>query len=217
MASFLILCLVIGMIPASALTAFGASEDADLTAALTEAKTYTDAITINNSSNDPATVVKNFGTHFTWDNEKRENSKRYLFDWSYYNGVVFEGIEYLYETTGDELYKNYVVEYMSSLIKADGTWATCSNNSSKQCAGYNSTHGADCYKTASLLLDMYKMTGDTRYSTIAKTLYADLDTAATKYSLSNAGNNYRHTWSSDPTPDLWLDGLYDSSVPRRIC
>ncbi|MBE6731022.1 MAG: hypothetical protein E7564_04985 [Ruminococcaceae bacterium] len=210
----LMLCLLITMsaIPMGAyvggVKAHGAEVDSTLSASLSEAKAYIDALTINNSSNDPATVVKNFKTHFTWDNEKRENSKSYLFDWSYYNGVVFEGLEFVYEVTGESVYKDYVIEYMSNLIASNGTWATCSNNSSKQCAGYNSTHGADCYKTASLLLDAYEMTNDSRYLTMAKTLYADLDTAASKYSLTNAGNNYRHTWASDPSPDLWLDGLY---------
>jgi len=201
------LCMLVGIMPMWLFVSAADVEDA-LEAALEEALAYTDAITINNSSNDPATVVKNFNTHFTWDNEKRESSKSYLFDWSYYNGVVFEGIEYLYEVTGDTKYRDYVVEYMSSLIAENGTWAKCTNNTSKECAGYNSTHGADCYKTASLLLDTYEMTGDSRYLTMAATLYADLDTAAKSYSLGNAGNNFRHTWSSDPSPDLWLDGLY---------
>lgn len=188
-----------------------ASEETDvdtLDAALTEAKTYIDKLTINNSSNDPATVVSKYGTHFTWDNEDRESGKPYLYDWSYYNGVVFEGLEYVYEITGEDVYKDYVVEYMSSLIDADGEWATCSNNSSKECAGYVDDHGADCYKTASLLLDTYEMTKDERYLKIAEVLYEDLDEAANSYLLSKAGYNYRHTWSSDPSPDLWLDGLY---------
>ena len=110
MASFLILCLVIGMIPASAITAFAAEEESLLAAELAKAKAFTDALTINNESNDPATVVQKFGTHFTWDNEKRENKQSYLYDWSYYNGVVFEGIEYLYEVTGENVYKEYVEE-----------------------------------------------------------------------------------------------------------
>ena len=203
----LVLCLVmvLGFLPVSA---FAATADDALTAALSEAQSYIDGITVNSSSNDPETVVKNFKTHFTWDNEKRESSQSYLFDWSYYNGVVFEGLEYLYEVTGNEDYKNYVLEYMSSLIAGDGTWAKCSNNSSKECAGYNATHGADCYKTASLLLDAYELSGDGRYLTMANTLYADLDSAAATYSLSECGGNYRHTWASDPSPDLWLDGLY---------
>ncbi len=184
------------------------AEATELEKALAEAKAYIDALTINNSSNDPYTVVKNFGTHFTWDNEKRENGKSYLFDWSYYNGVVFEGLEYVYEVTGETVYKDYVIEYLSSMINTDGSWATCSNNINKECAGYDATHGADCYKTASLLLDAYAMTDDSRYLTMAATLYADLTTAASNYSLANAGNNWRHTWASDPSPDLWLDGLY---------
>ena len=198
--------IVAGMIPVNA----NAASMEQLQASLDKAKTYIDGITVNNSSNDPATVVKTFKKHFTWDNEKRENSKSYLFDWSYYNGVVFEGLEYVYEVTGESVYRDYVVEYMSSLIDSNGTWAKCTNSgyTSKQCAGYNNTHGADCYMTAALLMDAYQMTGDNRYLTMAKTLYTDLDNAAAKYSLSKAGNNYRHTWASDPSPDLWLDGLY---------
>lgn len=217
LAMLLALCMIVTGIPMTVVadttvadTASVDATDEDLTAALTEAKTYIDALTIDNTSNDPETVVSNFGTHFTWDNEERENNSKvsYLYDWSYYNGVVFEGLEYAYEVTDEEEYKDYVIEYMSSLIKSDGTWNTCSNNFSKECAGYVNDHGADCYKTASLLLDAYEMTNDSRYLTMAATLYADLDAAANSYSLSNAGNNYRHTWASDPDPDLWLDGLY---------
>ena len=203
----LLLCavMVIGFLPVSV---FAAGSDAALTASLNEAKEYIHSITLNNASNDPEKVVKNFGTHFTWDNEKRESSKTYLYDWSYYNGVVFEGIEYLYEVTEDDRYKNYVMEYMSSLIDSDGNWAKCTNNSSKECAGYNANHGADCYKTASLLLDAYEMSGDSRYLTMAKTLNTDLNTAASKYSLSACGNNFNHTWPNAQTQPLWLDGLY---------
>ena len=207
LALLLAVVMVLSVLP---VTAFARSADATLTASLAEAKGYIDSITINSSSNDPEKVVKTFKTHFTWDNEKRENSKSYLFDWSYYNGVVFEGIEYVYEATGEQVYRDYVIEYMSSLISSNGTWAKCTNSgyTSKQCAGYDATHGADCYMTAALLVDCYEMTGDSRYLTIANTLYADLDSAASKYSLSMAGNNFRHTWASDPSPDLWLDGLY---------
>ena len=109
----LALVMVVGLLPVNARAA---QADATLTASLAKAKNYIDGITINNASNDPATVVKNFKTHFTWDNEKRENSKSYLFDWSYYNGVVFEGIEYVYEVTGESVYKDYVVENMREFV-----------------------------------------------------------------------------------------------------
>ena len=140
----LAMCMIIGLVPMNSLAAPGhkgkkpaqvqvqeqaqveaqveaLAETNSLDAALEKAKTYIDALTINNSSNDPGTVVSNFGTHFTWENEKRENSKSYLFDWSYYNGVVFEGLEYVYEVTKEEVYADYVEEYMSSMISANGT------------------------------------------------------------------------------------------------
>lgn len=202
----LLLCMmmVIGMLPMSAF-ADETTDTVDLTAEFTEVQAFVDYLM---DSNDPETVVKNFKTHFTWDNEKRENSKTTLFDWSYYNGVVFEGLEYLYENTKDEAYKNYVMEYMSSLIASDGSWAKC-NNSTYTCSGYDATHGGDTIKTASLLLDAYEMSGDSRYLTMAATIYKDITTAAGTYSLPDAGYNLRHTWKSgDPAQDLWLDGLY---------
>ena len=36
---------------------------------------YIHSITLDNASNDPTTVVKNFGTHFTWDNEREKAQK----------------------------------------------------------------------------------------------------------------------------------------------
>ena len=67
----LVLCLVMvfGLLP---MNAFAATADETLAAALTEARTYIDNITVSSAANDPETVVKNFKTHFTWDNEKRE-------------------------------------------------------------------------------------------------------------------------------------------------
>lgn len=184
------------------------ADDDTLTAALSEAKTFIDALTVNNSSNDPGSVVSTWGSEFTWDNEKREsNNKSYLFEWSYYNGVVFEGLDYVYDVTGEGTYADYVTEYLSTMITSSGGWATCTG-SSKQCAGYNSLHGADCYKTASLLLDYYKITGDSRYLTMAKSLYTDLQNAQSSYVSSDRGGNYNHTWSSTPTYAVWLDGLY---------
>jgi len=206
----LVLCcaMLVGIVPFNSFAFAAETEESGLTAALAEAKAYIDGITLENTANDPGTVVSNFGTHFTWDNEKRESSKSYLFDWSYYNGVVFEGLKYVFDVTGETPYRAYVLEYLSSMIAEDGTWAKCVNNTAKEAAGYNATHGADCYKTASLLLDAYAMTADQRYLTIAKVLYDDLTAAEEDYSLTNAGDNFRHTWASDPSPDLWLDGLY---------
>lgn len=211
-----ILCLTIAL-SAFSITAFMATDD-EMNAALSKAKSYIDSLTINSSTNKPASVVSTYGSHFTWDNEKREsNNKSYLYEWSYYNGVVFEGLEYIYDYTGDESYYNYVQEYMSTMISSDGSWAKTSNNSSKESAGYVDYHGADCYKTASLLLDMAKKADGTidttsKYYKTATSLYNDLTTGTgSNYTDSAVGNNYWHSnWSSSSAPayKVWLDGLY---------
>lgn len=204
------LALSVMMLPVQGFAVQAADSDDKLTATMEEAKSFIDGLTINNSSNDPSTVVSTWGSEFSWDNEKRESNKKdYLFEWSYYSGVVFEGLDYIYDVTKDTAYSDYVKEYLSAMITEDGEWATCSNNSAKECAGYNSSHGADCYKTASLLLDYYQNTDDIRYLTMAKTLYTDLQNAQSKNFTSNdRGGNYNHTWASTPAYAVWLDGIY---------
>ena len=77
----LLLCLmmVITAVPMGAVVdsvkAFAAEVAADNTVDISAEKTEVDAfIKSLMDANDPATVVKNFGTHLTWDNEKRESS-----------------------------------------------------------------------------------------------------------------------------------------------
>lgn len=55
------------------------------------AKAYIDALTVDSAHNVPQRIVADEKQFFSWDNEKRTPSaKPYLFDWSYYNGVVME-------------------------------------------------------------------------------------------------------------------------------
>lgn len=175
------------------------TESMELTAAMEEAKNFIDGLTVNSSSNVPATVVTNDSKFFSWDNEKRSSSnKDYLFEWSYYNGVVFEGLDYIYDALAQEnpdaavTYYNYVKSYLSSMI-TDGALNSY--------AGYVNYHGADCYKTASLLLDY-------GYTDVAATLYQDLKNAQSSYTSSDRGGNYNHTWKTASKYNLWLDGLY---------
>lgn len=181
------------------------AENDGLTAALDKAKKYIDTLTVNNSVNDPEQVVSAWGRYFTWDNERREEKKPYLYEWSYYNGVVFEGLDAVYDVTGDTVYSDYVTEYLSSMIESDGSWTQLEQG---QAAGYNKEHGLDCYKTASLLLDYYDITGDSRYLTKADELYRDLQAAKSTYSDESIGGNYYHTWASVPEYAVWLDGIY---------
>ena len=174
---------------------------------LLKVKDFINGITIDSKTNVPESVVREDEVFFEWDNEKRAlPKKKYLFEWSYYNGVVFEGLKYIYDLTGDEAYYEYAKEYMKAMI-TDGELNTY--------AGYVSTHGLDCYKTASLLLDFVDFNSpdyasDDFYK-VATTLYNDLTgTNADNYTEEGIGGNYWHSWIDGKAPEykVWLDGLY---------
>lgn len=174
--------------------------------ALDKARAYIDALTINSAINKPADIVSTWGKHFSWDNEKRQNGGApYLYDWSYYNGVVFEGLHFVYDVTGEKVYADYVTEYLKHLIAEDGSWVQLEQGPA---AGYTKAHGVDCYKTASILLDYYDITGDSRYLTIADELYKDLQEAKPAYTSEDIGGNYYHHWRTGPKYSVWLDGIY---------
>ncbi len=204
------------VLPIVSLNAFMV-DDTAYSAAMTNARSYIDGLTVNSSTNVPSTVVSTYGTQFSWDNEKRElANKSYLFEWSYYNGVVFEGLQYIYEATKDSTYLDYVTDYMSTMISSSGGWAKTTNNSSKDAAGYVNYHGADCYKTASLLMDLALKSDGTvdttsKYYQMATTIYSDLTTGTgSNYTETSLGGNYWHSgWTgSAPTYKVWLDGIY---------
>ena len=173
--------------------------------ALEKAKIYIDNLTINNPVNEPTEVVSTWGRYFTWDNEKREDENPYLYEWSYYNSVVFEGLQYIYDVTKDTAYLDYVTKYLASMIEPDGSWTQLEKGPA---AGYDKEHGLDCYKTASMLLYHYDVTGDERYLKVADELYKDLMEAKEKYTSADIGGNYYHTWKSVPEYAVWLDGMY---------
>lgn len=186
-------------------TTEGEKELSAVEEALEAAKKYVDVLTINSAVNNPEEVVSTWERYFTWDNEKREARKPYLYEWSYYNGVVFEGLDAVYDVTGDTAYSDYVEAYLSAMIESDGSWVQLEKG---EAAGYNKEHGLDCYKTASLLLDYLDMTGEERYKVTADRLYKDLTEAKAQYTDEAIGGNYYHTWASVPEYAVWLDGLY---------
>lgn len=176
-----------------------AAENSAVNAAIAEAEAYINVI-IPSEANVKKTT-STWGTQFSWDNEKRESAnKSYLFEWSYYNGVVFEGLDYIYQATGDTAFYNKTEAYLAAMINGS-SWKNCTNNSSKQAAGYVNYHGLDCYKSASMLLRH-------GYTSMARALYADLQSAEKTYASSAVGGNFYHTWKSAPAYKVWLDGIY---------
>lgn len=171
---------------------------------LKKAKAYIDALTVDSPVNIPEKVVPDPDAFFTWDNEKRSknNGKPYLFQWSYYNGVIFEGLKFVYEATGEQRYLDYGRRYMEALTKGGAPVET---------AGYVPYHGLDCYKTAALLLT-FADGEDSDCAKVAKQLYEDLaHLNAEKYTDPCIGGNFWHYWAgggNGPKYKVWLDGLY---------
>lgn len=172
---------------------------------------YIDGLTINSKINAPEKVLD--GGFFSWDNEKREPSRQpYLFQWSYYNGVVFEGLYDIYLANGKEVYKDYVLRYLDGLTSDDGKLIF-------ERAGYVNYHGADCYKTAALLC---RFAGyNKKFDCVLNDLYRDLtdpnrgnddgNIISDKFCDKSLGLNYWHSWRGGNPPKrykLWLDGIY---------
>ena len=189
-----------------------------ISAAMEKARKYIEDLTVNSTVNVPAQVVADDMKFFTWDNEKRRpGSKAYLYEWSYYNGVVMEGLWRIYEADPENnaQYQAYVKEYLDAMAETDESGH---NVLSSTRAGYVDYHGADCYKTAALML--YASEGNDVYMEICRDLYQDLTDAAhantnghivaAEYTEEALGHNYWHSWSGDKPPQykVWLDGIY---------
>ncbi len=188
--------------------------------ALQKSKAYIEALTLQSGANVPAEVVADEKRFFTWDNEKRNPSdKPYLFDWSYYNGVVMEGLFdiYLTDKKKNAEYLDYVIEYLDAMIVTDENGHKSLN---RRLAGYVDHHGADCYKTAALMMRVATEENREDYLQICSDLYRNLTdtsyvnstghTVPKEYMEEELGHNYWHSWAGDKAPmfKVWLDGIY---------
>lgn len=188
--------------------------------AIQKAEAYIRLLTIESAVNVPAEIVADEKKFFSWDNEKRTpGDKPYLYDWSYYNGVVMEGLYDIYETDpeANSGYLAYVKEYLDAMIITDEDGH---KSLSPNLAGYVDLHGADCYKTAALMARVGISQRDEDYLQICADLYRDLtDTSyintsghnvPTEYTEESLGHNYWHGWAEDKAPKykVWLDGIY---------
>lgn len=194
------------------------NSSADIQAAISKAKNYVDALTIRSLCNIPKEIVADEHKFFSWDNEKRTPCvKPYLFDWSYYNGVVMEGLYDTYEAAPEKgaAYKRYVLEYLDAMLVTDENGR---HHLNRNLAGYVDHHGADCYKTAALLLKAWDE--NPAYGEVAAELYRDLtdpshvnskgDIIVKNYTEEALGHNYWHCWAGGEPPKykVWLDGIY---------
>lgn len=188
--------------------------------AIEKTRKYVEALTIHSEVNVPAVIGADEKKFYTWDNEKRTApAAQYLYDWSYYNGVVMEGLYdiYLSDPQKNAAYLEYVKEYIDALIVTDETGH---KSLSRNRAGYVDYHGLDCYKTAGLLVRLAFEQNIPVYQQICRDLYRDIADAShsnarghvvpVEYMESALGHNYWHSWEKEVAPmfKVWLDGIY---------
>lgn len=111
--------------------------------------------------------------------------------WGYEDGVVWSGILALYDATGDRAFLDYVLEDMQARVTADGALP------SFQPTPYN----IDMIKAGSLLLPLFKATGEARFRKAMDVQYEPLKA----YPRTKSGSY----WHKARYPyQVWLDGLY---------
>lgn len=190
-------------------------EEGRVKAAVAKAADYIDRLTIQSSENLPEKVLGSREHFFSWDNEKRApGTKDFLYDYSYYNGVVMEGLYDIYEADPGKggAYYAYVKAFLEGLMEqGEDGWQLDFEKS-----GYVDCHGADCYKTAALY-ERFSKENDA-CGEIADRLYRHLTEESYVNSLGHTpclenmpaelGHNYWHGWRSAPKYKIWLDGIY---------
>ena len=117
----------------------------------------------------------------------KERSKK----WSYDDGVVQDGMTEVWRRTGNGVYFKYVQGKMDQFISADGVIDT-----------YSADHyNIDNVKNGTVLLTLYKVTGQQKYFKAATTLWEQLQ----KHPRTKEGG----FWHKQIYPNqMWLDGLY---------
>ncbi|WEK17667.1 MAG: glycoside hydrolase family 88 protein [Candidatus Pedobacter colombiensis] len=111
--------------------------------------------------------------------------------WSYDDGVVQDGMTEIWRRTGNAVYFKYVQEKMDEFISPEGVIDT-----------YSQDHfNIDNVKNGTVLLNLYKVTGQQKYFKAATTLWEQLQ----KQPRTKEGG----FWHKQIYPNqMWLDGLY---------
>ncbi|WP_090777043.1 glycoside hydrolase family 105 protein [Pedobacter sp. ok626] len=117
----------------------------------------------------------------------KERSKK----WSYDDGVVQDGMNEIWRRTGNAVYFKYVQSKMDEFISPEGVIDT-----------YSQDHfNIDNVKNGTVLLDLYKVTGQQKYFKAATILWEQLQ----KHPRTKEGG----FWHKKIYPNqMWLDGLY---------
>lgn len=134
------------------------------------------------------TVVDSFIKQYIkrFQNDEKAHTK-----WKYEDGCVLSGCEQLYMVTGEDEYKNTIINYMKYYINDDGTIRTY------DLENYN----IDNISSGKSLFFLYDETKDDKYRKAIDTLMNQL--------RSHPRTQTNNFWHKNIYPNqVWLDGLY---------
>ena len=110
--------------------------------------------------------------------------------WNYEDGCVLIGCIDLYEATGEDVYRKFVLDYLSSRVEADGTIPT-----------FEKKFNIDSINSGKALFFAWQETGEERYR---KAIEFHMDRLR-QHPRCECGN----FWHKAIYPEqIWLDGLY---------
>lgn len=120
-----------------------------------------------------------------------KNYKNAKLNWNYEDGCVLMGSVLLYKVTGNNYYKDFIVNYMKDFINEDGSI----NHFEKE------QYNIDSINTGKILFFLYNETKEEKYRKAIDTIMDQLKTHPRTKS-----NNF---WHKNIYPNqIWLDGLY---------
>ncbi len=122
-------------------------------------------------------------------------SKGVTFSRNYAYAVLYTGVEYAYNKTGDAAYFNYIKTQLDGVLNDDGSFVD----------PITDTLSLDDIRIGSNFLYLWTVTGDEKYKIAADGLRKQLD-----FTPRNQDGGFWHRKPTYPN-QMWLDGIYMAS------
>lgn len=111
--------------------------------------------------------------------------------WNYEDGCVLKGLQMMYQVTGQEKYKTFILDYLKKYVNDDGSLNFY----------HEEDYNIDNISTGTVLFFAYDETGEEKYRKAIEVLRQQL--------VSQPRNNEGNFWHKKIYPNqVWLDGLY---------
>jgi unsaturated rhamnogalacturonyl hydrolase len=113
--------------------------------------------------------------------------------WEYSNGIIYEGIQKVYEATRDTSYLNYIKKYVDSYVTSNGTISLDNLDTTLE--------SLDKFQPGVLCLFLYKETGLVKYKTASEYIRMLI--------ARQPANSSGGFWHKKKYPNqMWADGIF---------